>query len=317
MLAVILLNDWVLCQARLKSKGNTARERILNTTRESIFKQSEDLLANKVVKCRGQEINIVINSTDIMTVKKFNLLCDFSIDYGDYIVWNDKIWIVTSCDYDDELYVTGKITQCNYELKWQNKIGETISRWCIVNVVSKYNNGVFEGKVIDVLESTLMVIMPFDSETLPLKREKRFIVDFMQDEPYVYVVTQRDVATQHYGNKGLINLALSQTTFNEATDNVIEMIADYNEAIIIGSEIIGSDIIRLGQRSTYQTSGSSYSWTIRADDANTNIDHVVEITDSYDNKVILQAKSNSANINQKIILSDGVSEFIITVKGLF
>ena len=249
---------------RLTAKGKTRRDRELSAVHRAISTGVSDLLSSHTVLLRNEEIDITVEATEIMSVKKFTAAPDVVIGHGDYIVWDNVYWLVTERDYDDEIYIRGKMTQCNYYLKWQNDIGEIIGRWCVINQVTRYNNGVFEGKVVDNIESTLSIMIVSDSETEKLKREKRFLADTYSEEPYAYKITQRDVLSNRYGSSGLITWAVSQDVYNPEVDNRELMIANYRNTPVT-STISGPSGIRIGQRAIYTTNIPA-NWNLTSGD---------------------------------------------------
>lgn len=300
------------------SDSRKAYNRIINSTKASIKRNFYSHPSTKLVKYKENDLYISIARETYAYEKEFNIIDDVDIGYGDYFIWDGRWWMVVERDYDDELYIHGKMAQCNYCLRWQTEDGKIIERWCIVNNVSKYNNGVFQGKTVNTLEATISVQLPSDEETLKIKRNKRFVMDMISDDPYVYEVTQRDVLTSQYGNSGTILLAMNQVTTNSASDNYQEMIADYNDSITEQSAIRGENIIRLGQISAYQTNAENPEWNVLSMDSSIDINSLIEIIGiESDGKIVLKAHKDSKNINQKIIVTDGTNTFFVTVKGLY
>lgn len=291
---------------RLTARGKNRRERQMSWLRRDISEEVSDLLSYRTVQLRGKKVDMVIESTEVASTKKFIIPTDVEIGYGDYIVWDDVYWIVTERDFDDEIYIKGKMAQCNYYLKWQNETGEIIGRWCVINQVTRYNNGVFYGKVIDNIESTISVMIINDEETAKLKREKRFLADVDDTEPYAFKITQRDVLTNYYGSSGLIVWAISQDVFNPETDNKEFMIADYQEGTSGGIE--GADEIRIGHSAVY-TSSMDAAWALVGE-----ADVILEI--SGDAAVIKVPKERDL-IGRTFTLTDGQEEKTIRICAVY
>lgn len=279
---------------RLTARGKTRRERQLSWLRHDIASEVSDLLSYHSVQLNGKKVDMVIESTENATIKKFVIPTEVEVGYGDYVIWNKQYWIVTERDYDDEIYIKGKITQCNYYLQWQNEDGDIIGRWCYIGQVTRYNNGVFYGKVIDNIESTLSITITNDSETAKLKREKRFLADMETSEPYAYKITQRDVLTNYYGTSGLIVWAVSQDVFNPETDNRELMIADYKEPEACGIE--GADTIRIGHSAVY-TSNPDADWAL--------IGSEFAILEVSGDAAVIKVPKDRTLVGQEIVLTDG------------
>ena len=134
--------------ARINLHGTTQRERIVNRTKANLQNKVADSLSYKTIKLNGIETQLVINEGTQPYYKEFESIPGQEINIGDYIEWANSWWLVTTCDYDDELYRNGKLQQCNYLLKWQNELGEIIERHAVILSASKYNDGLAESNVI-------------------------------------------------------------------------------------------------------------------------------------------------------------------------
>ena len=303
----VTVADREIYKARLQKNGVTRRDRELSYLQRRIADGVDDLLASHDVEYQGETIKITSEITEIASVKKFTCSPEYGIGYGDYIVWNNIHWLVTERDYDDDVYIRGKITQCNYYLTWQNDVGEVVGRWAVISQVTRYNNGVFEGKIVDNIESTLSVQIPCDSETVKLKREKRFLADIYHNEPYAYKITQRDVLSGYYGDSGLITWAVSQDVFNPETDNPELMIADYWKPTSAGM-ITGPAALRIGQEGRYVASGTS-AWAIL------DGDFCELIPDGKE--AILRVPMDRKRVGSTVRITDGTQEFSVVIRSVY
>lgn len=292
---------------RMTVRGKTRRERELSAVRRAISSGVSDLLSCHTVLLRDEKIDITVEQTELAAVKKFTTQPDVVVGHGDYIVWDGIYWIVTERDYDDRIYIRGKMTQCNYYLKWQNEKGDIIGRWCVINQVTRYNNGVFEGKVIDNIESTLSIMIVNDEETEKLKREKRFLADTDSEEPYAYKITQRDVLSNRYGSSGLITWAVSQDVFNPETDNRELMVADYRKQIH-RSSITGPNQIRVGQKAVF-VSDHSGNWEV--------IDKEYASLETDGLQAVLTVPQDRSLVGKYIRLTDGNEEIQIEILPIY
>lgn len=310
--------NWDEYKLNKMADNRKTHSRVVQSTKASIKRNFYSHISTKLVKHNGNDLYISTARGTYAYEKEFNIIDEVDVVYGDYFIWDDRWWMVTERDYDDEIYIHGKISQCNYCLRWQNDEGKIIQRWCVVNNVSKYNNGVFQGKTVNTLEATISVQLPSDEETVKIKRNRRFIMDMIADDPYVYEVSQRDVLTSQYGNSGLITLAMTQVTTNDSTDDYEKMIANYNDSVVEQAAIKGQSLIRLGQINAYQTSTENPEWNVLSLDPEVTVDSLVEIVGvENDGRIILKAHKDSKNINRKIIITDGTEAFFVTIKGLF
>lgn len=293
--------------ARLESNGKTKRERQLNRLKRQIQNNIGDLLSYHDVIVNGKNIGITTESTEKASVKKFTAAAGETIGYGDYVIWNGTHWIVSERDYDDEIYIRGKITQCNYFLRWQNEKKEIVGRWAVIETVTRYNNGVFEGKFIDNIQSTISAMIGCDDETMKLKRDFRFLADIYSEEPYAFKITQRDVLSKYYGDSGLITWALTQEGFNPETDNTELMIADYKDPGT-PAEIIGADHIYASRSATYTSPLTNPDWSLT--------DAPAEWIQSKNGDCVITIPSDLSLIGKVITLTDGANSKAITIKAV-
>lgn len=215
----------------------------INNTYKSKSKQETDLyLLNRhvdecfadtidyhVVKRNGEPFElIIIKDTDGNTFKKkiksknsdpFNL--------GDYIEWNNQIWLVTLLDTDDKTYHSGYMYLCTVPLRWQNSEGKIIERFAYSEDFTKYSNGTIGNNTITIGDNQYGLTFPIDSETKKLTRDMRFPIDFEDAEkPDIYKLTNRKVNlnnNEYFGRGGTMILTMSYDAFNADEDKRVVM----------------------------------------------------------------------------------------------
>ena len=130
----------------------------INNTYGSKSKQEVDLyLLNKyvddrfadtidyhVVKRNGEPFELlIIKDTDNNTFKKkIKSKHSTPFNLGDYIEWNNQIWLVTLLDSNDKTYHSGYMYLCTVPLRWQNVKGEIVERWAYSEDFTKYSSGI-------------------------------------------------------------------------------------------------------------------------------------------------------------------------------
>lgn len=215
----------------------------INNTYKSKSRQETDLyLLNRhvdecfadtvdyhVVKRNGEPFELlIIKDTDNNTFKKkiksrpsepFNL--------GDYIEWNNQIWLVTLIDTDDKTYHSGYMYLCTVPLRWQNSEGKIIERYVFAEDYTKYSNGTTGNNTITIGDNQYGLTLPVDEETKKLKRDMRFPMDFDDSEqPDVYTLTNRKVKlcdNQYFGRGGTMIVTMSFDAFNPNDDKKVTM----------------------------------------------------------------------------------------------
>lgn len=215
----------------------------INNTYKSSSRQETDLyLLNRhvddcfadtvdyhIVKRNGEPFELlIIKDTDNNTFKKkiksrpsdpFNL--------GDYIKWNNQIWLVTLVDTDDKTYHSGYMYLCTVPLRWQNSEGKIIERYVYAEDFTKYSNGVTGNNTITIGDNQYGLTLPVDEETKNLKRDMRFPMDFDDSEqPDIYKLTNRKVKlsdNQYFGRGGIMVVTMSFDAFNTNEDKKVVM----------------------------------------------------------------------------------------------
>lgn len=221
--------------ARVNQRGDTERERTLYYQKHYLKNLAVNSLSCKSCLVNGVNQSLVIDDGTLPYYKDVKSLPDEYFNAGDLVEWVDSMWLIVSCDWDKEVYTYGKMQQCNYLLKWQNKDAEIIECWSVVLSASKYNNGQLYNNIIVVGSNQLMVYLPNDSETLKLGSNKRVMVDFNTDAPKCYDITRVDTVTMSYdgvaeptyNGKGCVLLVLTETEINPDVDRIDLMLCNY------------------------------------------------------------------------------------------
>lgn len=306
---------------RINLLGSTQRERTVNRLRNNLINKLPQSLSYKNVKLNGKDIQLIINAGTKPYYKEFEALPDQKVLVGDYIEWANCIWLVYEADCDDEIYIDGKMYQCNYVQRWLNNSGKLIERPSFVINASAYNNGEMGNNILTLASNQFMVYMPIDEETLNIHNGKRIFMDYNMSEPSVYNLTRPDNVSMKFGEKGVTYYIFTQTEKSKKDKQIILesgekiWIADYfsptsskqnitNETTIL-SIISGSNQLRVSHPKTYTASftdrtgssitGINYSWNVDCD----FIDKVNIIT--YDNSITLQV-DDTDYIGESIIL---------------
>lgn len=255
--------DFSQYKSRVTQRGKTTRERDLYYEKRFLRERDVDSLSCKNCLVNNVEQQLIVDDGTLPYYKNIKSLPDEYFEAGQYVQLYNSMWLIVSCDWDKEVYTYGKIQQCNYLLKWQNKEAEVVERWSIVLSASKYNNGENYNEVITVGSNQLMIYLPIDEETLRLCADNRLFVDFFTESPKCYDVTRVDtvtmgydgVAQPRYDGKGCVLLVLTETEYNPDVDRIDLMLCNYKEAPTPTEPIeilySGTPEIRIGGRKTF------------------------------------------------------------------
>lgn len=215
--------------ARINLHGTTQRERMVNRAKANLQNKVVDSLSYKTIKLNGIETQLVINEGTQPYYKEFESMPGQEINIGDYIEWANSWWLVTTCDYDDELYRNGKLQQCNYLLKWQNELGEIIERQAVVLSASKYNDGLAESNVISLGSDKLSINIPLDAEALKLKKSmaKKFFIDNNKEDPTAYLLANTGNVADTYNGHGITHWIVEECAYTASEDDLKYGVCDY------------------------------------------------------------------------------------------
>ena len=146
-------------------------------------------------------------------------------DIGNYYYDTEtgRYWICTELFYVNEIHYSGKLTLCNWNLRWQAKDGRIINYPCHDINSTQYNSGEAGDKTMVLGSSQHMVTVQATPDTVSLATPQRFFVS--RDFKIPYRVTQNDTVSNYYGN-GLCKITLFQDELREE-DNTILGICDY------------------------------------------------------------------------------------------
>ena len=188
-----------------------------------------DTIDYHVVKRNGEPFELlIIKDTDGNTFKKkIKSKNSTPFNLGDYIEWNNQIWLVTLLDTDDKTYHSGYMYLCTVPLRWQNSEGKIIERYVYSEDFTKYSSGTTGNNTITIGDNQYGLTLPIDSETRKLVRDMRFPIDFEDAEkPDIYKLTNRKVNlnnNEYFGRGGTMILTMSYDAFNAEEDKRVVM----------------------------------------------------------------------------------------------
>ena len=228
----------------------------INNTYQSQSRQETDLyLLNRhvdecfadtidyhVVKRNGEPFELlIIKDTDGNTFKKkIKAKHSTPFNLGDYIEWNNQIWLITLLDTNEKTYHSGYMYLCTVPLRWQNSEGKIIERYVYSEDFTKYSSGTTGNNTITIGDNQYGLTLPIDEETRKLHRDMRFPIDFDEaEQPDIYELTNRKVNlnnNEYFGRGGTMVITMSYDAFNATNDKRVVMdngkevwICDYKE----------------------------------------------------------------------------------------
>ena len=193
----------------------------------------------------GKEQWITITHGDNYYEKKIAALPGESLKHGGYVDYSDNKWIITSVDFDNEIYQRGKMLQCNFLLKWINKSGNVTEKWCYIVDGTKYLIGERSNDLMTVGDSRIALTIPKDEDTLELTRGRRFLIaDVDTDALCAYEISKSNTLFDVFKDEGVFRFILNETNITK-NDNKDLMIADVDKWIprdVLNSEYMGEEL---------------------------------------------------------------------------
>lgn len=317
-------------------KTHNNRERNLSKINRYADRHFDDTFDTQDVLVNNKPMQLmVIKDTDgNVHKKKIKSRHSDVIHVGDYVKWNDQIWLITLLDPDDKTWNKGYMFLCTLLLRWQDESGKIIERFAYAEDYTKYSMGEFSNNYITVGDYQYGITLPVDEYTKKLNRNNRFVIDYEGNyPPDTYRLTGKKIFLNDdsYFKKGGVFVAtLSYSHFNKETDelillsdNVKAWICDFNkldensnnpdeETIVPEVSIIGSDKLKVGFERTYTTSFQNdiiqeFLWNIISDFKvitkinNNKIKVLIEDEDLISSSFLLQVIIDNKVVSEKEI----------------
>lgn len=234
--------DWGLYNARVLATGDTAKERQVNSFTSNMTRKKVNSLSYKDITIDGVAKNLFITDTKDPYVKNFQDVDEIFTSAGTLIQYANKYWLVESMTFDGELYNTGTLRYCNYNLRFLSSALQPTSRYCCVKN-SFYGTDINSNPVqIELGAGKFRITLPYDSETALFDRtytdgrNQRLLMDYGSTTPRAYQIMDAD----RISSFGCVILTVEECE-RSALDSVTYMIADYDRYTAIPSEVIPAE----------------------------------------------------------------------------
>lgn len=205
------------------------REKELAKVNREMSKHFEDTFDTETVLVNDLPMQLmIIKDTDSNVFKKkIKSRHEDKFNLGDYVKWNNQIWLVTLVDVDDKTWNCGYMYLCTIPLRWQNSEGRIIERFAYSEDFTKYSGGTTGNSVITIGDNQYGLTLPIDCETKKLKRDMRFPIDLEDAEkPDIYTLGNRKVNLNndlYFDRGGTMTITLSYDAFNADEDKRVLM----------------------------------------------------------------------------------------------
>ena len=231
--------DWTLYQKLVNGASNssaTARK----IARDDFLRDAPANPAWMMAEIRGQQIGMLVHSSDDPNVKWFNASHDADIQIGDYIRLNDMVWLCTDLSDTDDVTLKGRIYECNLNLQYQLGTSEIYSTWGYFDP-GVYSTTTHGNQDAHIGYQQFKLMLPYNEHTRQLQRDKRIATEVLyhpdgHKELRCYIITSNDSLGSSFGKGRVLDLKLREGLSSQS-DNVDLMICDY-----IGTDAPGDDV---------------------------------------------------------------------------
>ena len=263
---------------------------------------------------------------------QFEVQVDDKPDIGDYYFEKElnQYWICTELHNVNHIHVSGKLTMCNWFLRWQNDTGEVIEYPCNDINSTQYNSGEAGDKTMTLGSAQHMATVQATPDTIDIRSPQRFFVS--RDYSIPFRVTQNDTVSNNYGN-GLCKITLTQDQLNLEVDRPDLGLCDYkpprplppepDETTDLSAVISGKSNLINGFSRTYSVEFKDSNGDIKQDvDFTWNVESDFDIQQTISgNQIELSVDDKSligSSFILQILVQDKVlSEFEITITSLY
>ena len=250
------------------------------------------------------------------------------VEVGDYIYneSDDTYWICTESFDVDGIHYEGKLTQCNWYLRWQRPDGTILEYPCQDLNSTQYNSGETGNNTVTLGSAQHMEKVQATPDTIALASPQRFYISRNNTIPYV--VTQNDTTANFFG-KGICSITVTQDVNRDGKDRPDLGICDYIEPSTptppqpsehdkttdLTATISGNKELKVGFNRTYtveftnKETGEAVDWN--------DVEftwHIVSAFDvvqnEYDNKIELSVSDESL-VGLSFLLCVQVGEVIV------
>lgn len=264
---------------------------------------------------------------------KFQTLINTPIIVGDIVYDSvaDEYLICTESFNINGIHWQGKLTLCNWILRWQNKDGDILEYPCHDINSTQYNSGEQSNKQFTIGSSQHNITLPCDENTVALSSPQRFFLDKNTKNPTSFIVTQNDTTSYNYGKKGIVKVTLMECASNSKTDRIDLGICDYFDKdaiktdnadnVFVSKSVIVYDVTTIKSGGDFQTFTGKFfddngneitnivpKWTIVCGFTN-----ALEI-EEFDNQIKIGI-DNDYYVDEefKLILSDSYGDYSSTL----
>lgn len=248
---------------------------------------NSDLSESKEARCiiQGNTPN-----TQLKSMERIGLFQCGTVKAGMYILYENRYWLIDGYPGTQGIYEKATMCLCQYYLRWQNKNGNIIERWCNLASASKYDVGENGNNTIILTSNNYTVKMPYDEETIELEGKRVFIDKKVTNPTKVFKLTRNDDVLYDYGDEyhgSILSFIADKDEFNPTADNQELRICNYTPTPSQPStptppstsdetvSISGSNTLRVGRKKSWKVTftdkdgnevdKTDFAWNVKSD----------------------------------------------------
>ena len=215
--------DWKTYASMHKS----LRESNIDHAQHMIARRLPDSPSSHTVSINGQDRLVGIIGRSQLDEKWITSMPGEALPHGGLVNYSGAVWLIIDLDVEKEVYQRGIMQRCNHKLRWINKAGQLIEKWCIVEDGTKYLIGEKVVSLMTVGDSRIAITVGKDADTIELGRGARFLIDDPDvEEPSVYQITKANRFFNTSNGEGVFRFILNEVALTPQ-DHVEKRIADY------------------------------------------------------------------------------------------
>lgn len=257
--------DWDLYDYWLGLDKSSAKDSTIDAVISGILDNLENNPAYQEDATRNGE------SQPILATRTETMKCKITVIPGDEMYIGDLVevfgehWLCMELYTDEYSVKYGELWMCNQVFHFQNRMGDIIHRYAILDDGS-FASG--NDKAIKVINGKYVCYMSLDNETRGISLDRRLAIGTVLDdqgEPVLETgkVTGIDTKNRNYGKGShLLTFYLSEDVYNEEKDDLKNCICDRIDKDDAGGELVppiqvqnffieGRDQLRIGTARTY------------------------------------------------------------------
>lgn len=205
-------------------KGDAFLETLTTDIASDVVIYNHDMSLAKSVRAIVQDN---VSDTALRSMQRTILVPIGTLKGGDYIGFDENIWIVDGRPGNNHIYEKATLKLCQYKLKWQKTDGTIVERWANLESASKYDVGERVEKAMLLPTNNFTILIPFDNDGFTIE-DKRVFIDPNDPKTKVFKITRGDDVLFKYDAKGgVISLIADRHELNVDTDRPDLELCDY------------------------------------------------------------------------------------------